>query len=644
MDVDIDENLRAQSKLLLRKLKEKQGKLQRIINPSTNSSQSFSRDLTSPEMSWDPNLEMNHDDAKSARSKLIEMSKIMKDDKNKSNLSKKQHTINHEENKIGNTEKVSLESDTQRKSLLTDVETDLKSVMQREKYKDSTESETQRKSVTHDFETCPELITRTENLKLDMGNAKKNSWNKDLDGKKEILNEFEQNSPILLKDNLHLKDKGKKTKETPIAVRRRRIIEKNVKVDGDLNASQHVDCTEEYPHLNFSYSEVTDEDLKFLQSRLDTSPKRTFQLSEVKDEGDQTRVNFEETLENPANSRKIAKFIREANKPKSILLTNGSRQNKSTSKVSFRTSGSPSRSFQSQSHGFSETEQQDQRLLGYDWIAALIENDPAAMDLSENFFDELKEFRRRNKDECINDYYMEGPQYLWENRDKEDPVVAKALEDTKVKPYTVNDRLFTKPLKNSLFADYQEEDRSSRKEPEPTYEEPRFVRVSIPRSTLESPHRVRPHRRNSFNQSDSFALSSHCLKGWENSRPSMMPSASSVSLRDSSHGLRPSMKTTLDEAERLAANFPYPWDPAEQRIHQPTPNLTDPSLLESYRANPLPHSMRSGSSFTERGNTSHSLKQATDDLLNSTYSLMYEMERVKRDFAHSRLHTPGRIY
>ncbi|KAK3597802.1 hypothetical protein CHS0354_006172 [Potamilus streckersoni] len=629
MDVDIDENLRVQSKLLLRKLKEKQGKLQRIINPSTNSSHSISRDLTTSELSWDPNLEIKQDDAKSVRSKLIEMSKIMKDDKNKSNLSKKQNTIN-KENKIGNTEKVSLESDTQRKSLLMNVETDPKSLVQREKKdKDSTESDTQRKSVI-----------------IDMGNSKKNSWNKDLDGDKETLNKFEKNSHISLKDNLHLKNKDKEIKETPVAVRRRRIIDKNVKVDGDLNASQQVDCTEDYPHLNFSYSDVTDKDLNFLQSRLDTSPKRVFEFSEVKDDGDKTKVNFEETLENPANNRKIAKFIREANKPKSILLTNGSRQNKSASKVSFRTSGSPSRSFQSQSQGLNMTEQQDQRLLGYDWIAALIENDPAAMDLSENFFDELKEFRRRNKDECINNYYMEGPQYLWENRDKEDPVVAKALEDTKVKPYTVNDRLFTKPLKNSLFADYQgqEEDISSRKETEPTYEEPRFVRVSIPRSTLESPHRVRPHRRNSFNQCDSYALSAHCLKGWENSRPSMMPSASSVSLRDSSHGLRPSMKTTLDEAERLAANFPYPWDPTEQRIRQPTPNLTDPSLLDSYRANPLPHSMRSGSSFTERGNTSHSLKQATDDLLNSTYSLMYEMERVKRDFAHSKLHIPGRIY
>ena len=32
-------------------------------------------------------------------------------------------------------------------------------------------------------------------------------------------------------------------------------------------------------------------------------------------------------------------------------------------------------------------------------------------------------------------------------------------------------------------------------------------RVSIPRSSLESPYRVRPHRRNSFDPSDSCALS-----------------------------------------------------------------------------------------------------------------------------------------
>ena len=50
---------------------------------------------------------------------------------------------------------------------------------------------------------------------------------------------------------------------------------------------------------------------------------------------------------------------------------------------------------------------QKQRMLGYDWIAALIENDSNAVNQSETFFDELREFRRTNLEECVNKMYME---------------------------------------------------------------------------------------------------------------------------------------------------------------------------------------------------------------------------------------------
>lgn len=49
----------------------------------------------------------------------------------------------------------------------------------------------------------------------------------------------------------------------------------------------------------------------------------------------------------------------------------------------------------------------DQRLLGYDWIAALLDNDSALIDQSESFFNELREFRKSYKDECSNRFYME---------------------------------------------------------------------------------------------------------------------------------------------------------------------------------------------------------------------------------------------
>lgn len=47
---------------------------------------------------------------------------------------------------------------------------------------------------------------------------------------------------------------------TPNAVQRRRIIDKNVKVNGaaDLNASELIrECEAEYPRLNYSYNNVS---------------------------------------------------------------------------------------------------------------------------------------------------------------------------------------------------------------------------------------------------------------------------------------------------------------------------------------------------------------------------------------------------
>ena len=49
----------------------------------------------------------------------------------------------------------------------------------------------------------------------------------------------------------------------------------------------------------------------------------------------------------------------------------------------------------------------ERRMLGYDWIAALINNDAGLMDESESYFHELRDFRRCNRDECCNDFYME---------------------------------------------------------------------------------------------------------------------------------------------------------------------------------------------------------------------------------------------
>lgn len=42
----------------------------------------------------------------------------------------------------------------------------------------------------------------------------------------------------------------------------------------------------------------------------------------------------------------------------------------------------------------------DQSLLGYDWIAGMLDNDSYISQKDDSFFDELKEFRRVNRAEC----------------------------------------------------------------------------------------------------------------------------------------------------------------------------------------------------------------------------------------------------
>ncbi|KAH3784240.1 hypothetical protein DPMN_162193 [Dreissena polymorpha] len=75
------------------------------------------------------------------------------------------------------------------------------------------------------------------------------------------------------------------------------------------------------------------------------------------------------------------------------------------SRVSFR---SPSRDVSGNlTYEMDSFSRQQQRMLGYDWIAALIENDPNAVNQSETFFDELREFRKLNMQECSNQMYME---------------------------------------------------------------------------------------------------------------------------------------------------------------------------------------------------------------------------------------------
>lgn len=174
-----------------------------------------------------------------------------------------------------------------------------------------------------------------------------------------------------------------------------------------------------------------------------------------------------------------------------------------------------------------------QPLLGYDWIAGLLDADTSIMDRSEEFFSDLRTFRQVNRDECVHSQYVGQPE--------EDTTPTHWLEeDERTQPtmephhctfcYRINSRLFPTPLDPEEACPVC---RMPKAEHPHSSAEPAFIRVSIPRSTLLPAYQYKPHRRRSFDPSDSLGLPSHCLSGWSNPAPSSVVPASSLDLRSS---------------------------------------------------------------------------------------------------------------
>lgn len=56
--------------------------------------------------------------------------------------------------------------------------------------------------------------------------------------------------------------------------------------------------------------------------------------------------------------------------------------------------------------GFTRS-QDDRPLLGYDWIAADLDNTGSVLDYNDSFFDDIREFRSRNRDDCQDKFNSE---------------------------------------------------------------------------------------------------------------------------------------------------------------------------------------------------------------------------------------------
>lgn len=547
--MDIDEKLREQSKVLLQKLKAKQGRLQQML--STSASDKFNSTKA------EKNLHENSGDFQTSQHQMTQPKEFGVKQQDEETVIRISKENGRSRIKISKPKQIQLEN----KENLNQTSHSKQGLQSKDLMQDDS-----KKGKIYD----PSIPYRKASSQRDVENETRKKY-------------------------------SSVERERKAVSEKRNIIDRNVHVEGE----DLVDLTKN-SGLNFSYSRFDESDLDFAKTCMDES------IDEEEPE------QYYGRLQESGNDKRAARLIQESYKPKSILQTTGPKSlKKSLSRVSFLTS--------QDSLGSDIDPDGTRHLLGYDWIAALLDNDRGATNHPESYFDELREFRRLNRDECVNRFYMEGPESLFYESSDPEPV-KEILQDTKVKPYVVNDRLFTEPLKNTLLPGEDidsPEDRKTAKKP--TQENPRFVRVSIPRSTLMSPHRVKPHRRNSLEDTDSFSLSRHCMKGYENSVPSMVPTASNIGLRDASKGIKSKMQTTLTDAERIASSFPYAWDTSMADQLKPVKS----SLYSSYQDMTLPYSMRSN--IPGVGEESVRLKKATEDLLNSTYSLMYEMQNIKKN-------------
>ncbi|XP_074162341.1 migration and invasion-inhibitory protein isoform X2 [Sminthopsis crassicaudata] len=177
--------------------------------------------------------------------------------------------------------------------------------------------------------------------------------------------------------------------------------------------------------------------------------------------------------------------------------------------------------------------------LGYDVIAGLLDTASPVIHKSENYYSDLQDFRKANKEECISRYPELDPLDLPSSRNKGTPDSHQCLHC-----YRVNQRLFTVPLDPLATCPMCKTSRGQKGRE--TLDHPTQIRVSVPLSTFLPPHQYPIHRRKSFDTSDTMALPRHCLMGWDNIP---MPASSSSAL--SSLDLRTSLDPSAQRTELL---------------------------------------------------------------------------------------------
>ncbi|KAM4758304.1 migration and invasion-inhibitory protein isoform 1-T1 [Cyanocitta cristata] len=232
--------------------------------------------------------------------------------------------------------------------------------------------------------------------------------------------------------------------------------------------------------------------------------------------------------------------IREPHIPKSVLLTSRSKEFKKEARhVTFQPDP--------EEDAVPVSSWSAHPLLGYDWIAGLLDTKSSVTEKSEQYFAELQEFRQANRETCIHQQHLEPKALDCTGPEQELDLITGSHKC--VYCYRLNQRLFTVPVDSESACPVCKIPHTH--QPPGTLEEPTYVRVSIPRSALLPSYKYKAHRRRSFELADNLALPSHCLAGWENMVPSSNPLLSSLDLRASLEE-KPSPYPCLDLVSRMS--------------------------------------------------------------------------------------------
>ncbi|UJR27368.1 hypothetical protein I4U23_008660 [Adineta vaga] len=202
-------------------------------------------------------------------------------------------------------------------------------------------------------------------------------------------------------------------------------------------------------------------------------------------------------------------------------------------------------------------------LLGYDFVAGILENERESVltnenSLSDSYIDELVTFRKKNLDQSTS-YSLSNEADLVDFSKELELIPPDGYQHshTCIHSFTVNDRLFTVPTNPDVNGQSCCPICSSlRKGPNAC--EPQYARVSIPKYRVNSnTYKFRPPKRAHLSDltTDSVALANHCLAGFNTARTTPLDkSAKSLDLRTDSDTQLELRKMSLDDAQRLGSN------------------------------------------------------------------------------------------